>query len=147
MRIAWTTDLQSKAYHDALKIRHQVFVEEQKVPIEIEIDRLENETTHLVLYENNKAVATARIYHLADGAYKLQRVAVLKDYRKLGLGARLISEIEKKIQKLDGSKMVLGSQNNAIPFYQKLGFEIIGNEFFDAGIPHHMMEKYIIVKA
>ena len=137
----WTTDTQSKIYKEALKIRYEVFVGEQNVPEDIEVDELENQSQHLVLYEYNEPVGTARIFHVGDGLYKMQRVAILKKYRGQGYGEKLIKEIEHQVQNLHGKKITLGAQLQALSFYEKLGYEVEGPEFMDAGIPHREMTK------
>ena len=139
----WTTDLNSTIYQDALKIRHEVFVLEQKVPVDLEIDDLEDQTEHIVLYKGDEPIGTARIYHLGDGKYKIQRVATKKNVRGQGYGAALMKQIECKIKEIGGAQIILGGQNTALPFYEKLGYTIEGEEFMDAGIPHHNMIKNI----
>ena len=139
--IKWTTDTTSAIYKDALKIRYAVFVNEQGVSEEEEIDSLEDKTEHIVLYVDGKPVATARIYDLGENTFKVQRVAVLKDARGIGYGAVIMTEAEKRVQELGGQKITLGAQNSAIPFYEKLAFNVEGEEFMDAGIPHHTMSK------
>lgn len=139
----WTTDLESKEYTDALQIRHDVFIIEQGVSLEEEIDELEDKTEHLVVYANSKPVAAARMLVLDNQTYKAQRVSVLKDARGKGYGAELMQQIEKRAKELGGEKITLGAQNTAIPFYEKLGYEVEGEEFLDAGIPHHTMTKVI----
>ena len=141
--IKWTTDTTSAIYKDALKIRYAVFVNEQGVSEEEEIDSLEDKTEHVVLYVDGKPVATARIYDLGENTFKVQRVAVLKDARGMGYGAVIMTEAEKRIHELGGHKVTLGAQNSAIPFYEKLAFNVEGEEFMDAGIPHHTMSKYL----
>lgn len=139
--IKWTTDTTSAIYKDALKIRYSVFVNEQGVSKEEEIDSLENKTEHVVLYVDGKPVATARIYNLGKKIFKVQRVAVLKDARGIGYGAVIMTEAEKRIHELGGHKVTLGAQNSAITFYEKLAYNVEGEEFMDAGIPHHTMSK------
>lgn len=78
----WTENLRSKTYEDAISIRYEVFVNEQNVPEDVEVDELEDKSHHVVLYEENQPVGTARIYHRGDGVYKIQRVAVLKNIAK-----------------------------------------------------------------
>ena len=141
--IKWTTDTTSAIYKDALKIRYAVFVNEQGVSEEEEIDSLEDKTEHVVLYVDGKPVATARIYDLGENTFKVQRVAVHKDARGIGYGAVIMTEAEKRIHELGGHKVTLGAQNSAIPFYEKLAFNVEGEEFMDAGIPHHTMSKYV----
>ena len=139
----WTTDTTADTYKDALKIRHDVFVTEQGVSIEDEIDDLEDQTIHVVLYVEHDPIATARVYDFGAGTYKVQRVAVQKKMRKQGYGAVLMTEVEKKISELGGRKITLGAQNTAIPFYERNAYIIEGAEFMDAGIPHHTMTKLI----
>lgn len=140
----WTENLNSKIYEDAVNIRYEVFVEEQKVPADVEIDELEDKSHHVVLYEDEQPMGTARIYHRGDGIYKIQRVAVLKNYRGKGIGVQLMKECELQISKLRGTKITLGAQLQALSFYEKLGYKAEGAEFMDAGIPHREMTKMLI---
>lgn len=141
MKTIWTDNIYSVPYKDALAIRYKVFVDEQKVPIKLEIDELEDTSLHLVLYDGKKPIATARIYPLDNKTYQVQRVAVLSEYRNSGVGSKLMLEVEAKARKNKTCKLTLGSQNTAIPFYEKLGYTISSEEFMDAGIPHHSMIK------
>lgn len=142
MKFEWTTDIESATYKDALKIRKKVFVDEQKVPLELEIDELEDKTLHVVGYFNQKAVATARIYEKYSKTYKIQRVAVDSDLRGQQLGAQLMHEVERYTTAMGGQALILDAQDYAMPFYEKLGFQVTNSEgFMDAGIPHHSMKK------
>ena len=143
MNTLWTNDLNSNVYKDALFIRYQVFVNEQKVPEKLEIDDLENSSMHLVLYQSGQATATARLHKLNSESYKVQRVAVLKKFREKGFGKLLMKEIEKRAKKEKATQLVLDSQNSAISFYKKLAYTVSSSEFMDAGIPHHQMTKYL----
>ena len=142
MEIKYTTDLNSTIYQDALKIRYEVFVNEQKVPPELEIDEEAN-CLHFVLYNQNEALATCRLYKKTTEIVKLQRMAVLKSARGSQLGRKLMLATEAKAVELGYQKIILGAQNTAIGFYQTLGYQIDGPEFLDAGIPHHLMEKVL----
>ena len=143
IQVKWTTDLESDIYKQALAIRREVFVDEQGVSLEEEIDDLEDQTNHIVLFRQEDPIAVARIYDLGGSVYKVQRVATLKKYRGQGFGAKLMHEIELKISELGGHQITLGGQNTALPFYEKLGYTVQGDEFMDAGIPHHTMVKNI----
>lgn len=142
MRILHTKDTMSDIYLDALRIRSEVFMKEQGVPFEREVDKDEANTIHFVLYSDQKeAIATLRLLPLNDKELKLQRMAVLKNYRKQGLGKILILEAE-DFAKLQGFKVIkLGAQLSAIPFYESLGYQAYGEEFIDAGIAHIHMKK------
>lgn len=137
----WTKNTASSIYKDALNIRYQVFVLEQGVSVEEEIDELEDQTHHAVVFIDDQPVATARLYNLGNKHYKVQRVAVQKNFRRKGLGAYLMKQVEQKVIELAGDTLTLGAQNTAIPFYETIGYSIKGHEFLDAGIPHHSMIK------
>ena len=141
MEFIWTTDLSSNNYKDAIKIRKKVFVEEQLVPQELEIDDLEDQTLHVIGYLENKAVSTARIYKKNATTFKIQRVAVLRDFRKKNLGHELMMEIERYAKAKEFSTLMLDAQDHALTFYEKLGYQVEGEGFMDAGIPHHLMIK------
>lgn len=141
MEFIWTTDLSSINYKDAIKIRKKVFVEEQLVPPELEIDNLENQTLHVIGYLENKAVSTARIYKKNTTTFKIQRVAVLMNFRKKNLGHELMMEIERYAKAQEFKTLMLDAQDHALTFYEKLGYHVEGEGFMDAGIPHHLMIK------
>lgn len=124
-----------------LKLRFEVFVDEQGVPPEIERDAYDDIAIHLLARKNGEALGTARILPNGDIG-KIGRVCVVKRARGMGLGAALI-EAALDEMRADGrfSRAALGSQTYAIPFYEKLGFAAYGEAFDDAGIPHRMMER------
>lgn len=142
MKIAHTKDTMSDIYLDAVKIRRHVFMMEQGVPGEIEIDKYEAACIHFVLYgDDNEVIATCRLLPLQDGLIKLQRMAVQKDYRGNDYG-RLIVENAEKFSKEQGYKMMtLGAQITALGFYEKMNYIKEGEMFLDANIKHYQMNK------
>lgn len=143
MQIKWTNDLTSPIYRDAVLIRYEVFVNEQHVPEDLEIDDLEAESLHGVIYQSQQAIATVRLYALNSKNLKVQRVAVLKEFRQHGVGRFLMEKVEEKAKELAVSQLILDSQKQALPFYEKSNFQIDSSEFLDAGIPHYRMVKNI----
>lgn len=141
MKYIWTTDLNSSSYKDAIEIRKKVFIEEQHVPLELEIDDLEDQSVHVIGYLEHKPVATARLYQKNATTFKIQRVAVSIDFRKKNLGNQLMLEIEHYAKTKHFTKLILGAQDHALTFYKKLGYQVEGVGFMDAGIPHHTMIK------
>lgn len=142
MQFKWHNNVASTIYQDALRIRECVFVDEQNVAPELEIDELETRCDYVVMYDGDVPMATARIYH--DGnVTKIQRVAVLKMFRGQHVGKQLMQEVERFAKEKGYAYLKLGAQNHAIPFYEKLGFQICSEEYSDAGILHHDMEKLI----
>ncbi|AGK52758.1 GNAT family N-acetyltransferase [Bacillus sp. 1NLA3E] len=128
--------------NDAYSIRKKVFIEEQQVPPEEEIDQNEAEATHFVLYENDQPVGAGRFRVLA-GIGKVERICVLKGQRNTGAGKELMNFIEKYAQTNGISNLKLNAQTHAIPFYSRLGYKTISEEFLDAGIPHKSMKKIL----
>ncbi|WP_310549946.1 GNAT family N-acetyltransferase [Paenibacillus glufosinatiresistens] len=129
----------------ALDIRIKVFVEEQQVPQEEEVDeydRLDAKAHHLLIVEQGVPVATGRLTYYREGTAKMQRIAVLKEYRSGGYGRVLMLALEELARELGLTSSVLDGQCQAEPFYRKLGYEVISKEpFYDAGILHVRMQK------
>lgn len=140
--VAHTKDTMSDLYLDALKIRNQVFVKEQGVPLDREIDNYEAYTIHFVLYQDTETpMATVRLLPLEDGKIKVQRMAVLKEFRKKGLGKVIMEAAETFANEHDYQQLVLGAQLTAQDFYQRLGYQTEGEIFLDADIEHVTMTK------
>lgn len=125
----------------AYYVRKTVFVEEQNVPLEEEIDHLEEESTHfLVTNEQNEPIGTGR-FRVVDGYGKIERICVMADARTSGVGRSLMEAIEQYALSQGIEITKLHAQVQAIPFYENLGYAIISDEFLDAGIPHRTMKK------
>lgn len=140
MKIVHTRDTMSQLYLDAVKIRQTVFVKEQGVPEELEIDQDEAKAIHFVLYDP-QATATLRLLPLDDRNLKLQRMAVLKEFRGKDYGRHLVLAAEAFAQENLYQTITLGAQLTAIDFYQHLGYQPVGEIFWDAGIQHQKMSK------
>ncbi|KKI93676.1 acetyltransferase [Bacillus sp. SA1-12] len=126
---------------DAFSVRRTVFVDEQQVPEEEEIDQFEDESTHVVLYDNGEPIGAARI-RVLDGIGKLERICVLSSSRKKGAGKLLVLKLEEIAAAQGVTKLKLNAQTHAIPFYERLGYETVSDVFMDAGIPHVTMIKH-----
>lgn len=134
-------DYNSKEYQDALKVRSEVFICEQSVPPEIEVDDLEREAIHFVAYNDEGQPVGAGRLRIFDEKGKVERLCVLKNLRGQHIGIRLMDKIEALAISCRVPKLLLNSQEHAIPFYEKLGFQVTSDTFMDAGIPHKAMEK------
>ncbi|KAA2213800.1 GNAT family N-acetyltransferase [Teichococcus oryzae] len=125
-----------------MEIRMDVFVREQNVPADIEIDEHDDIALHLLALRDGRPVATARVLLKDAGATaKIGRVAVRREARGTGTGAALMRAIEAEPSLAGVREFVLESQTHAIPFYEKLGYAAEGGEYLDAGIPHRFMRK------
>jgi len=122
-----------------LAIRRAVFIDEQGVSEEIEMDGLEEEAIHVLLLEDGQPAACARI--MVNGqAGKIGRVAVLREYRRKGLGTTIMSECARVLRARPGiTEARLGAQTYVIPFYEALGYAVDGPEYVEADIPHRPM--------
>lgn len=133
-----------KELHDAYSVRTTVFVDEQNVPMEEEIDQFEDEATHFVLYDETTPIGAGR-FRVVDGYGKVERICVLKEARKTGAGKMIMTGIEKFAIENGLRKLKLNAQTHAIPFYAGLGYEVASEEFMDAGIPHKTMIKHTLI--
>ena len=117
-------------------VRTAVFIREQQVPEELEWDQFDAVSVHALAVNNaGQPVGTARL--LPDG--HIGRMAVLKEWRGQGLGSALLTKLLQVLVKRRQFQAQLHAQTSAIPFYKKFGFEIVGEEFIEAGIPHVKM--------
>jgi predicted GNAT family N-acyltransferase len=131
----------------AFDIRVKVFVEEQGVPREIEMDEYDVSPAachHYLVMKDDKPIATGRWKPFEPGVVKMQRIAVLKPYRGLGVGGFLLVEMEKDASGLGYRESLLDAQCIAESFYLKLGYLTESSEpFLDADIPHVRMRKVL----
>ena len=118
------------------EVRQVVFVEEQAVAADFEWDELDASAIHILALFDNQPIACLRIieYH------KIGRMAVLKEWRRMGLGAALLLKAV-NICKLYGSnKVYLSAQTHAVDFYKRAGFKVTSGEYCDVHIPHVDMQ-------
>ncbi len=125
-----------------MAIREQVFVREQAVPLELEMDAQDAAATHFLLRDEqtHRPLATARLLD-KNGKAKIGRVAVLPAVRGQGLGLQIMMAVLAEAHRRGFTEAVLDAQTYAIPFYARLGFAPEGEEFDDAGIPHYTMRR------
>lgn len=121
-----------QAESDLRKVRTVVFIEEQSVTPEFEWDEIDSGAVHLLAMLENEPIGCLRIIHHA----KIGRMAVLSQWRGLGIGKMLLNEAI-DICRTYGSKQIdLSAQTHAIHFYQQAGFQITSEEYTDVQIPH-----------
>lgn len=133
----------SKQLEDAYKVRQQVFVEEQGVPKELELDHLDQEAYHFVGYIEDKPVAAGRL-RIVNNYGKFERICVLKSFRGQSLGKELMRAMESKLVNASIHIAKLNAQTHAERFYQGLGYSTVSDIFLDANMPHITMEKELI---
>lgn len=131
-----------KQREDAYIVRKTVFVGEQNVPPELEIDDLEDEAVHFVLYDEAGQPCGAGRFRTVGEYGKVERICVLKSARGQGAGNLVMDAVEAYAKTVSGlTALKLDAQLHAIPFYEKRGYDIVSDEFLDAGILHKTMTK------
>jgi len=121
------------------KIREIVFIKGQDVPREIEIDKHEDVSKHIIVFYKEKPIGCARIRLLKDKS-KLERIAVLEKYRKKGIGKEILRYMVRYSKRKGYNKIIMHAQCHALSFYEKSGFEICSKEFYEAEIKHVKMK-------
>lgn len=130
--------IKTKAEKDiAFEIRRVVFVIGQAVDADEEYDVYDESCTHFLAFVDGVPCGTARWRFKDTGIIKLERFAVLQEYRGKGVGAALVKAVLDDLPLAD--KVMMHAQLHAIPFYLKHGFESYGDEFEEAGIRHYAM--------
>jgi predicted GNAT family N-acyltransferase len=124
-----------RARADAARIRFTVFVQEQRVPPEIEMDEHDAASVHALAFDGDQAVGTGRL--LPDG--HIGRMAVLKSHRARGVGGAILVALIGEARRKGLPEVVLSAQTHALGFYRRHGFAPRGPLYMEAGIPHREM--------
>jgi cystathionine beta-lyase len=125
-------------FNACMSIRTVVFVDEQKVDQALEQDGRDSECIHYILFDEGKAIGTVR-RRFTENGLKLERLAILKEYRGKGYAHHLMSFILKDILPCK-QKIYMHAQEGVEEIYKKYGFKIVGDRFTEAGIGHYLME-------
>ncbi len=132
-----------KDVFNCVRVRLNVFVGEQKVDFSLEQEENDDTAIHYIAYnEEGKGIGTCRLLE-EENQMHLGRLAVLKEYRGMHVGKKLLEAVEKDPSVLKKGKIVLHAQLHAKGFYEKCGYQPIGDVFYEAGIAHVLMEKKI----
>ncbi len=136
-------DADDPAFEAALALRERVFVDEQGVPHDREVDGKDSEATHFLVHEKDEPVATARVRATDDGrSLKVERVAVARQRRGEGYGDAVMDAVESYAAAEGYDQLVLAAQVPVVGFYERRGYRLEDDEpFDDAGIPHRRMAK------
>tara|TARA_B100000900_G_scaffold356041_1_gene325573 strand:+ start:2040 stop:2459 length:420 start_codon:yes stop_codon:yes gene_type:complete len=115
-----------------LQIRFNVFVAEQGVEPSLEVDGRDPDCVHAIAYDENLPIGTGRL--LPDG--HIGRMAVLKEYRSTGVGQKILLKLVEAARERGWKKVELSSQIQAVDFYERFGFQRLGETYVEAGIVH-----------
>lgn len=125
---------------EAFRIRKDVFVKEQGVAEEVELDEFEDVAEHVLVYDENEPVGTGRM-RIVDQVAKLERICVLASHRKHKLGKAIMEALEAIAIEQGMTKAKLHGQVQAAAFYEKLGYQTASTVFMEENIPHIKMIK------
>ena len=128
-----------EAEEDAFLVRQEVFIQEQGVPPELELDEFDPSAVHALAYQAGRCIGTGRLVDLGAGQAQIGRMAVLAPFRNQGVGSLILEKLLELAKSQGIDSIVLHSQVSAIPFYEKLGFQAQGSTYDEAGIPHRNM--------
>ena len=136
IRIATSPEDQMKA----MMVRCIVFCGEQGVPYTVERDEFEASAVHVLGVLEGEPVAAGRVRYFPDHA-KLERIAVLRPYRKRGIGSELTRFLISVAQERGYSSYRMNAQVRHEAFYAELGFHLVGERFMEAEIEHVLMVR------
>ena len=129
-------------FEAALAVRAEVFIREQGVSVEGDVDGHDAEALQLVaVADDGRVIGTCRVLPAADEAAHFGRLAVLGEARGHGLGTALLTQAERAARAAGAARMVLHAQVDALSLYERAGYRAFGNRFLDEGIEHQAMEK------
>jgi predicted GNAT family N-acyltransferase len=128
-----------KAREHAAPVRMVVFVEEQRVPAELEMDERDAACVHSIAFDGERAIGTGRL--LPDG--HIGRMAVLKAFRGKGVGGEILEALVEAARRRGEREIVLSAQTHALAFYRAHGFEAFGAQYEEAGLPHQDMRRVL----
>jgi predicted GNAT family N-acyltransferase len=132
---------------EARQIREHVFVAEQGVPAEMELDEFDPAAQHVVArLKDGRCMGTARLIADTAGTARIGRMAVLAEWRGRGVGAALLWRLFECAASAGLHGLVLSAQIQAMPFYRRYGFTEEGSEYLDAGIRHMTMRRKLASK-
>ncbi len=129
----------------AFALRREVFVGEQGVPADAELDAADADAVHLVAVDEDGTVqATCRVLADGVGVMRVGRLCVRATARRQGLGAALLAEAEREARAAGADVLVMNAQTHALALYESLGYEPCGQRFDEVGIEHLAMEKPLV---
>lgn len=120
------------------QIRTAVFTKEQGADSKTEFDSFDSSSDFALLYTRDEPVGTARLV-MTDKGWKIGRIAILKAHRGKGLGNLIVCAVLDRAFERGANTVYVDAQNYAVPFYEKIGFRVIGAELCDRGLPHMPM--------
>ena len=140
MAIVVSTAQTQSDYFQLIRLREEVFVIEQGIPLEIELDDHDDHALHVIAKDGRQVVGTARLV-VNESSGKIGRMAVKQRYRRQQIGHALMKEIQCAAREQRLSRLILHAQEPAVNFFRRFGFQPEGDRFDEGGRPHRKMVK------
>lgn len=131
----------AEEYTAVRAVRQRVFIEEQQVPADEEYDDLDETATHAIALVDGKPAGTGRLVKDESGAARIGRMAVDREWRRLGVGGRLLRFLEQQAVAQGYRRALLHAQVYVQAFYAAHGYRPEGDHFWEAGIEHVTMTR------
>ncbi|MDH4269468.1 MAG: GNAT family N-acetyltransferase [Dehalococcoidia bacterium] len=128
---------------EALEVRRQVFVRGQGISEDLVFDAHNREALHVVAKDGERVIGSARVQFLANNQAKLERMAILKRYRRKGIGRQILLFLDAVLKCKQVQQVIIHAQLEVIPFYKSCGFDQVGLPFQEAGIKHIEMRRQL----
>jgi len=128
---------------EAFEVRRQVFAREQSIAEDLVFDGHDSEALHIVVKDGQRVIGSARVKFLAGNQAKLERMAVLKRYRRKGIGKEMLLLLDTVWKDKQVQQIIIHAQLEVVPFYKLCGFDELGLPFREAGIKHIKMRKQV----
>ena len=128
---------------EVFELRRQVFVREQGISENLVFDGHDREALHLVVKDGERVIGSTRVRFLADNQAKLERMAVLKRYRRKGIGREMLLFLDAVWKDKQVQQVIIHAQLEVVPFYKLCGFDELGLPFLEADIKHIKMRKQL----
>jgi len=127
----------------AFEVRRQVFVREQDISEDLVFDGNDREALHMVVKDGERVIGTARVQFLTDKQAKLERMAILRRYRRKGIGKEMLLFLDTVWKDKQVQQVIIHAQLDVVPFYKLCGFDELGLPFQEAGMKHIEMRKQV----
>lgn len=135
----------SRQYWHAVDLRYAVLREPLGLDFTREQLLAEDKDIHMIYYTDAMAMGTLMLSPSTNGHIKMRQVAVDEQFQGAGIGAKMVEFSEAYALDHGYTIMELHARKTAVPFYEKLGYEIVGGEFLEVTIPHFKMKKDLVV--
>jgi predicted GNAT family N-acyltransferase len=128
---------------EAFEVRRQVFVWEQDISENLVFDGHDREALHMMVKDGERVIGSARVQFLTGNQAKLERMAVLKRYRRKGIGREMLLFLDSVWKDKQVQQVIIHAQLEVVSFYKLCGFDEVGLPFQEAGIKHIKMHKQV----